>query len=128
MTEQHPITPPPELVEKLRNDAPRDIRDAGVTRERHLVIAAYRAGADQELEACIEYIAGPGRWFVAPKFRLAELRAARRPRPASLREQALAQTNAILDDPNRVLLIEVRETLELSRRALERLQELENNG
>jgi hypothetical protein len=56
MTEQHPITPPQELVEKLRNDAPREIRDAGVTRERHLIIAAYCAGADQELEACVKWI------------------------------------------------------------------------
>lgn len=120
--QQHPITPPPELVREWAKEcSPYDVP------ADHIATQAARWGADEELEACIEYIAGPGRWFVAPKFRLAELRAARRPRPASLREQALALTNAILDDPNRVLLIEVRETLELSRRALERLQELENN-
>lgn len=84
MTEQHPITPPPELVEKLRNDAPRDIRDAGVTRERHLVIAAYRAGADQELEACCEWIyklMDRGvEWSM-------DLRISRRPKPPSLAKQ-----------------------------------------
>lgn len=74
MTGQHPITPPPELVEKLRNDAPRDIRDAGVTRERHLVIAAYRAGADQELEACIEWL-----WKHQYDIASVRIRAARRP-------------------------------------------------
>ena len=45
-------------------------------------------------------------------------RAARRPQPTSLKELALARTDAILNDPNRALLIEVRETLELNRRAL----------
>ena len=49
--------------------------------------------------------------------------------PPELVEQALAKTEAILNDPNRALLTEVREALELNRRALERLQELEEcNG
>ena len=76
----HPITPPPELVQKLRNEAPQGIRDAGVTRELCLIAAAYRAGADQELEACCAEVS----WFTADK-----LRAARRPKPPSLKEQAL---------------------------------------
>ncbi len=45
----------------------------------------------------------------------------RRPNPPSLKELALARTDAILNDPNRALLVEVRETLELNRRALEAL-------
>jgi len=44
-------------------------------------------GADQELEACCEHI---GDWFATPEYRRAELRAARRPKPASLKEQALS--------------------------------------
>ena len=76
---EHPITPPPELVQKLRNEAPQGIRDAGVTRELCLIAAAYRAGADQELEACCAEVS----WFTADK-----LRAARRPKPPSLRKQA----------------------------------------
>ena len=116
--QQHPITPPPELVEQLRKEAPI----GGVARERHLIAAAYRAGADQELEACCEWL--KAKEWIHPEFSN-ELRAARRPKPPSLKEQALAQTNAILNDPNRALLTEVRETLELNRRALERLQELE---
>ena len=124
MTEQqHAITPPPGLVERLRNDAPREIRDAGVTRERHLVIAAYCAGADQELEACVKWIEDCGYHPSVAE----DLRADRRPKPPSLAEQALAKTEAILNEPNRALLTEVREALELNRRALERLQELENN-
>ena len=46
-----------------------------------------------------------------------------RPKTPSLKEQALARTDAILNDPNRALLIEVRETLELNRLALEALND-----
>jgi hypothetical protein len=52
-----------------------------------------------------------------------ELRAARRPKPQSLKEQALARTAEILNDPSRALLIEVREVLELNFRALEQLDD-----
>ena len=117
MTEQqHPITPPPALVLSLRNSAPHGIRDAGVTRELWLIEHAYAAGADAELEACCE-------WLTDQSLHLdgSYLRDARRPKPPSLKEQALAGTNAILNDPHRVLLVEVRETLELNRRALEAL-------
>lgn len=90
----------------------------------------FRAGADQELEACCEYIAGPGKWFAAPweaafateQFRLAELRRARRPKPPSLAEEALAALNEIEDRYAGPSTQEI-----LVRRALERLQELENN-
>jgi hypothetical protein len=84
MTNQHPITPPPELVASLRNSAPHGIRDAGVTRELWLINHAYAAGADQELEACcklLELSDSNAREF---------LTAARRPKPPSLKEQALA--------------------------------------
>lgn len=95
MTErQHPITPPPELVERLRSDAPRGIRDAGVTRERYLVIAAYRAGADQELRACVKWIEDCGYHPSVPE----DLRAARRPKPLSLKAQALTQLDSLHAD------------------------------
>ena len=82
MTNQHPITPPPELVASLRNSAPK-IRDfRGNTRELWLIDHAYAAGADQELEACCHEVqalySGGSR-----------LRAARRPNPPSVKEQAL---------------------------------------
>ena len=93
--QQHPITPPPELVASLRNSAPHGIRDAGVTREHWLINRAYAAGADQhgavneaelqkardeELEACKQVIIHQG-WF-ASGHRVAELTAARRPQPS----------------------------------------------
>ena len=77
----HPITPPPELVTSLRNSAPHGIRDAGVTRELWLINHAYAAGADQELEACCRWTAIVGGADA--------LRAARRPQPPTLKEQAM---------------------------------------
>jgi hypothetical protein len=55
--------------------------------------AAYRLGADAELDACCEWL--DGTVVVSPSCQATRLRAARR-RPPSLREQALA----ILDDCN----------------------------
>jgi hypothetical protein len=52
----HPVKVPPGLVASLRNSAPHGIRDAGVTRELWLINSAYAAGADQELEACCEWL------------------------------------------------------------------------
>jgi hypothetical protein len=87
------ITPSPELVTSLRNSAPHGIRDAGVTRELWLINHAYAAGADQELEACCE-------WLAKPEVALTgkgpgDLRATRRPKPPSLKEQALNDLDTI---------------------------------
>jgi hypothetical protein len=74
---------------------------------------AFQAGADQELEACCEWLnceLGTG-WGHGTK-----LRAARRPKPPSLKEQALA----VLDHtPKGWGLAEV--DLDIIRRALESL-------
>lgn len=108
MTNQHPITPPPELVASLRNSAPHGTRAAGATRELWLINKAYAAGADQELEACCEWLSreiGDG-WGLS-----AQLRAARRPEPLSLKEQALERCNDYID-PDGII-----------RRALEQLDD-----
>lgn len=47
----HPITPPPELV--------RQWIDLPLSEEKRL-LAAYRAGADQELEACCKHLSQKG--------------------------------------------------------------------
>ena len=73
MTNQHPITPPPELVEQWV--------DRPLPTKKILVIAA-QWGADQELEACCKWAAIVGG--------AETLRDARRPKPPSLRSQALA--------------------------------------
>jgi hypothetical protein len=75
MLNQHPITPPPELVDKLF------MLD---TSEEGRLIAAYRAGADQELEACVEWLDRN-----SPVIGGFHLRIDRRPKPPSLKEQAL---------------------------------------
>ena len=76
------ITPPPELVqewlEELDTSAPQDV-----------LLAVVQWGADQELEACCGALDELNDGFWSEK-----LRAARRPKPPSLKEQALA----ILDD------------------------------
>jgi hypothetical protein len=76
VTQQHPITPPPELVQQWINEEP------GIFAE-HIATRAAQWGADQELEACCEWIPKATPWDAE------QLRAARRPKPPSLKEQAL---------------------------------------
>lgn len=71
----HPITPPPELTDKWKS--------LPLSEEEIFVIAA-RWGGDQELEACCADI-----YEVFGKRRADWLRSARRPKPPSLKEQAL---------------------------------------
>ena len=80
MTQEHPITPPPELVEQWMQV---------YTTKYDLARQAAQWGADQELEACCE-------WLKADPELVDEFRAARRPKPPSLKEQALL----VLDDAN----------------------------
>jgi hypothetical protein len=94
------ITPSPELVTSLRNSAPHGIRDAGVTRELWLINQAYAAGADQELEACCEYVYERLKLTTVACI-AQELRTARRPKPPSLKEQALEQLACIQTDLNK---------------------------
>ena len=104
MTENHPITPPAELVQQWR-ESKILLKDA-------LVIAA-QWGADQELEACCE-------WFEKGSRLGKRLRAARRPKPPGLKEQALLQ----LDTLNADLAMHGRGCdLSQIRRALEALPE-----
>ena len=96
MTQQHPITPSPELIEdwiEIAKPEPwKRPPDPNV-----LCTLAAQWGADQELEACCRQLTDP-EWYDEIKnlrgpFRAAELRAARRPKPPSLKEQALLALN-----------------------------------
>jgi hypothetical protein len=80
MTE-HPITPPPELVQQwVTATESNDCIGAFPTDfEQRICTAAAQWGSDQELEACCELVPGLTNY----------LRAARRPKPPSLKEQAL---------------------------------------
>jgi hypothetical protein len=126
MDKQHPITPPPELVSEWFKKFYGSQTIPGVVPGEatlHIAAVAARWGADQELEACcaeMEEWQGLSNCYGSE---LAEdLRSARR-RPASLKEQAMLKITVILDDPGRALLVEVREALELNRRALEALSD-----
>jgi DNA-directed RNA polymerase specialized sigma24 family protein len=100
--QQHPITPPPELVEEWASMLEYH-PDEKVFSE------VARWGADQELEACLERILDVA---------LADqLRDARRPKPPSLKEQALAELEEIIKNPQSPL----RSDTETIRRALEAL-------
>ena len=118
------ITPPPELFTEWLREA---LQQHGSKSGAVAAMVANRAaqwGADQELEACIHWlITGPYGASIAcnADHMIGDLRSARRPKPPSLKEQAMAKTTAILNDPSRAFSIEVRETLELNLRALEAL-------
>jgi hypothetical protein len=75
MTQQHPITPPPELIEQWMQDH---------TTKYDLARHAVQWGADQELEACCEWLQHD-----YPNIGANALRATRRPKPPSLKKQAL---------------------------------------
>lgn len=116
MTEQHPITPPPELFKQWNKAALSPPDPFGYN--EYIAIQAARWGADQELGACCE-------WLTDQCLHLdgSYLRAARRPKPLSLAEESLALIDKIQSNKKMWLLNE----LDVVRRALERLQELEQN-
>ena len=77
----HPITPPPELVQQWKRTAPHQSNEH--EHYHYITLCAAQWGADQELEACcreLEYNFMPDS---------GSLRTARRPKPPSLKEQAL---------------------------------------
>jgi hypothetical protein len=113
------ITPPPELVQKWVAEIWHEGTPVRVAlSDTHIATRAAQWGSDQELEACCLWLNGGSS---IDYYAAALLRSDRRPKPPSLKEEALAKTKALLDDPGRALLIEVRDTLELNRRALEQL-------
>jgi hypothetical protein len=80
---KYPITPPPELVYDWAKD--RALLNDPTPLPEYIATRAAQWGADQELEACCE-------WFVRDWTDVEtadKLRAARRPKPPSLKEQAL---------------------------------------
>ena len=84
MTDQHPITPPLELVQQWSDSSPIQHSDESWAYELFIADQAARWGSDQELEACIELLKADGYKALA-----SPLRAARRPKPPSLKAQAL---------------------------------------
>jgi len=114
----HLITPPPELAarwvsEIYGNDpivplSPITLR---------LVERAAQWGADQELEACLQHLDAKGHHPTV----LDALRAARRLKPPSLKEQALTALHAIATGANDTR--EQHQDFDTLRRALEQLDD-----
>jgi hypothetical protein len=77
------ITPPPELVTQWWNEAVMDTHFPPYGYSECIATQAARWGADQELEACCEVLRQKG----VPAWSM--LRSNRRPKPPSLKEQAL---------------------------------------
>jgi hypothetical protein len=113
----HPITVPPELVKQWFGDyydCPVSGEISGV--EAAIATRAAQWGADQELEACCEWLEDP---CTADMPSLAnDLRYSRRSKPQSLKEQALDVLHLSFD--RGYLKEEAADTI---RRALEALPE-----
>jgi hypothetical protein len=123
---EHPITPPPELVQQCWDELRDQTQDLDAAKAWGKAITlAYQAGADQELEACCEWLGDapvvyndnddlhPGSY----------LRDARRPKPPTLKEQALEALEHILHNSSAPYWLHSSTELgaETIRRALEAL-------
>ena len=110
MKNQHPIVPPQELIQSW-GDKIIDLDFGSEVDE--VLIEVYRAGADHELEACCEWLEsvyGAYDWST-------ELHTTRRPKPPSLKEQALESLTKI--ENNEATFLDTS----IIRRALEALPE-----
>ena len=123
----NPITPPAGLVQGVAMEAlsafPDDEGGADeVVKARNEYFANYFAqwGADQELEACCEWVGQwCGRWPDGTRPE-GELRAARRPRPPSEKEQTLLDLDWIQDNQSTTAY---DDRFDRIRRALEQLND-----
>ena len=110
----HLIIPPPELVAQWSVSSPIQPSDESWAYELFIAHQAARWGSDQELEACCKCLTLLGCSGTA-----AELRAARRPKPPSLKEQALTALHAVATGANDIR--EQHQDLDTIRKALEAL-------
>jgi len=105
----HPITPPPELVQHWYDNMGPDPGPF-----ESFAIAAARWGADQELEACCKWLPKLPPWSAD------DLRRHRRPKPPSLKEQALTALSEADQGLNKS---EWQQRSNTIRRALEQLDD-----
>ena len=112
MTQQNPITPPPELVQRWLEELYGGPVSVISPFDQRVLIAAAQWGADQELKACCEWMADE-----TPTNYINALRAARLSKPPSLKEQALEALAHILNNSSTQL------GADTIRRALEQLDD-----
>ena len=112
--QQHPMEPSVEIVHNFWS-LPQS--------EEERIAAAYRAGAERQLNADCDWLDNTccDNWDEVA----AELRAAMRPKPPSLAEQALSDLDVLLGIAKREGVFNPPDTI---RAALERLQELEQGN
>ena len=120
MSNERPIAPPPELVRQWIKECDQPDDPRWQEYEQDIATRAAQWGADQELEACVEWLGDapvvyndngdlhPGSY----------LRDARRPKPPSLKEAALALIDECTDPEGDYL---DDNALSIIRRALEAL-------
>ena len=109
------ITPPPELVQQWVDGAYLSNvhhNEEDLAYEQYIAARAAQWGADQELEACCKWVA------VESIAAATELRAWRRPKPPSLKEQALGALEHLALRPDPTAFLADMDTI---RRALEAL-------
>jgi len=118
MTKQHPITPPPELVQQWV-----DTYFGGKISQSnfHLDLATNAAqwGADQELLACGNYLKQCAQW---EEEEVTEFYNYRRPRPPGLKKQALAVLEKEPEDSKELIVFDT-DQVDIIRRALEQLDD-----
>jgi hypothetical protein len=107
---KHPITPPPEVIGEWWIEWDSLDESERPRLEDFIAARAAQYGADQELEVCCEWLDKEG-WSGESR----QLRAARRPKPPSLKEQALDAHNRMMAGE------ETQDDWAIVRRALEQL-------
>ena len=115
MTQRHPITPPEELVEEWGQNVLIDYSDMHWGYEQILCAKAAQWGADQELEACCEWLDRN-----SPVIGGFHLRIDRRPKPPSRKEQALEAVSRLCAS---VIHDDLKNDAAIVRRALEALDD-----
>jgi hypothetical protein len=88
MFENHPITVPAGSITGWKK-LYRETYQGDLSETEYIATQATRWGADQELEACCEYLTRCAAWAAWEPEDIQEMRDLRRPKPPSLKEQAL---------------------------------------
>ena len=109
MTTINSFVPPPELVDKWATESPY------INPDGYIATQAAQWGADQELEACCEWLRTESKTAL---WQTEALRAARRPKPPTLNSIALQMLGTIERDAH--YIPEIPDTI---RRALEALDD-----
>jgi hypothetical protein len=108
MNTQYPFTPPPELVQQWGTASPCKCDNTHWAYEQFIAAEAAKWAADQELEACCWWLCVEADGVAAQY-----LRAARRSKPPSLKEDALAALHGIDDQgPTPEQVVTIRRALE----------------